>query len=110
MRRGPATPKSASPFGSELSAEDRRTKDGFAPILIVIAIALSLGIGAIIYSSQKPKTSAPTSQPSPTPNDVNNREPNGSAETANWKIFTMDLFMIWGIQTRPFAARPRPRF
>lgn len=66
---------------------------GQVQVLILAGIVLTIALaGGIFYlgriSAPKPQnviTSSP--QPSPAPTDAN-REPNGSAETANWKTYT----------------------
>lgn len=59
-----------------------RNQKGFAPILIILLIALAIG-GYLFYSDKipLPQTTSPLSPSA-------SQEPNGSLETANWKTYT----------------------
>jgi len=69
---------------------------GFASPLILLAVGLIVGIAitfAYFQFKSKPAhqnqpSSIPQSTPASTPNPDASREPNGSAETANWKTYT----------------------
>ena len=65
------------------------TQKGFAPILIILLIAVALG-GYLIYSkSQSKPTVQPTPQPSSSP-AASNPTPTSAGETANWKSITFN--------------------
>lgn len=68
---------------SKLSAGQK----GFAPILIVLLIALAIG-GYLTY--QKQIKSTPLPQPSPS--SITTSVASSSDETTNWKTYTNDMF------------------
>src|SRR3989344_8944715 len=73
---------------------------GFASPLILLAVGLIVGIAiTFAYFQFKSKPAhqnqpslIPQSTPASTPNPDASREPNGSAETANWKTYTDNGF------------------
>ncbi len=66
---------------------------GHVLLLVVFLIALVVG-GVLYYQKQvKPSPVQQTVQSSPSPVDAN-VAPNGSAETANWKTYTNEIYRL----------------
>ncbi len=63
---------------------------GFAPILILVGILAIIAVAGGAYYFGKSQNPKPQPQATTTPSSIPDasREPNGSAETANWKTYT----------------------